>query len=68
MSTTLKENSIPNNLLKDIITTPYMKVLSILKEAKKYINMMSKSQKKASLRLCHKPVSLQSLVRNSFLI
>ena len=46
MSTTLKENSIPNNLLKDIITTPYMKVLSILKEAKKYINMMSKSQSK----------------------
>ena len=42
----LKDNSIPSTLLKDIITTPYMKVLSILKETKKYINMMSKSQSK----------------------
>ena len=32
--------------IKDIITTPYIKVISIIKEAKKYINMMSKSQSK----------------------
>ena len=32
--------------IKEIITTPYIKVISIIKEAKKYINMMSKSQSK----------------------
>lgn len=42
----LKEPVIPNSLLKDIITTPYLKVLSVLKEAKKYINVMSKGQSK----------------------
>ena len=42
----LKGPVIPNSLLKDIITTPYLKVLSVLKEAKKYINVMSKGQSK----------------------
>ena len=32
--------------IKEIITTPYIKVISIIKEAKKYINMISKSQSK----------------------
>ena len=32
--------------LKEIISTPYVKVISIIKDAKKYITMMSKSQSK----------------------
>ena len=38
--------SFPMAQLKDIITTPYMKVLSILKEAKKYISITSHSESK----------------------